>query len=87
MTSIEYILSIVELAEMPGLGELKAHFLSARVGGGRTFCGRGIVMDGFALVLCGLQIRYRTDACTEVVDLGHCEFEERRPRASAEAQS
>jgi len=87
MTSIGYILCIVELAEVPGLGKLETDFLSARVGGGGTFCGRGDVVDRFALVLCGLRIRYRTDACTEVVDLGNCEFEKRRSCASAEAPS
>jgi hypothetical protein len=86
VTSIEYILSIVKLAEMPGLGELETHFLSARVGSdGGTFYERGYIVDRSALVLCGMQIRYRTDACTEVVDLGHCEFKKRRPCASAEA--
>jgi len=56
MTSIGYILCIVELAEVPGLGKLETDFLSARVGGGGTFCGRGDVVDRFALVLCGLRI-------------------------------
>ena len=84
MTSSEYLLCIVELAEMPGLGKLETDFLSARVGGGGTFCGKGNVIDRSALVLYGLRIRYRTDARTEVVDLGHCKFEKRRPRASAE---
>jgi hypothetical protein len=78
-----YLLGIVEDTEMPGLGKLETYLLLASIAHGKALREKRRVNDRCALVPCGPGTRSRSDTCTEIVDYGYCEFEERGASAGA----